>query len=93
MYKLVRSLIVNVSIVRRFQFVGIFVISSLSACFELVSIGLVIPFISFLTNTDTVISKLNNPQIHKIFDLLNFEDESLNIIITIGYITGIKEWE
>lgn len=89
MYKLVRSLIVNVSIVRRFQFVGIFVISSLSACFELVSIGLVIPFISFLTNTDTVISKLNNPQIHKIFDLLNFEDESLNIIITICFISVI----
>ena len=89
MYKLVKSLIVNVSIVRRFQFVGIFVISSLSACFELVSIGLVIPFISFLTNPDIVISKLNNPQIYKIFDLLNLEHESLNIIITICFISVI----
>ncbi len=89
MYKLIRSLIVNISTVRRFQFVGIFVISSLSACFELVSIGLVIPFISFLTNTDTVISKLNNPQIYKIIDFLNLEHESLDIIITLCFISVI----
>lgn len=89
MYRLIKSLIVNVSAVRRFQFFGIFIISSLSACFELISIGLVIPFISFLTNNDSVITTLNNTQIYRAIDFLNLEQENLSLIITIFFVSVI----
>lgn len=89
MYKLIRSLIFNISTVRRFQFGGIFIISSLSAFFELISIGLVIPFISFLTNADTVISTLNNSQIYRVIEFLNLKQENLNLFITICFVSVI----
>lgn len=89
MYKLIQSLIVNISVVRRFQFAGIFIISSLSAFLELISIGLVIPFISLLTNADTVITTLNNPQIYRTIEFLSLKQDNISLVITICFVSVI----
>jgi len=76
-----------ISLRRKFIFLVFFILTSISAVFDVISIGLVIPFVDLMLHPDKFLNHFLNLKI----DLSNyfFEEKNARIIITIIFVSSI----